>query len=233
MDSAGVDLGVGPSANDDDADADALLDDDAPLLLNRSSQLLESIEPVARLSTARKKINYFTESVSLAEGTQPNAPQPFRTFASADGSTAFHLTRDHVGCRLRVEEAATKFRIPDLREALLAFIHRPHGIDDQVVIGGRRPANLAKDMPGFTYLQVWHNVRMQARSYHDRNQILVPETVNCGPPHAGWPLGRGDPVIMNLDSARQWPQSGLEGMDQNGRSSSRLNFSSQAMPYVS
>ncbi|KAJ6577731.1 hypothetical protein B0H19DRAFT_1337416 [Mycena capillaripes] len=209
MDSAGVDLGVGPIV-DDDKDADALLDD-ALLLLNRSSQLLEKIEPVAQLSTARKKVNYFTSSVSLAEGDQSEVPQPFCTFASADGSTAFHLNRDHVGNRLRVEEAAKKFSLPDLQEALLAFIRRSHDADDRVVIGGRRPANLADGSPDFTFLQVWHHVRMQARSYHDRNQFLVPETINCEPPQAGWPFGRGDPVVVNLDPAHQWPKSGLEG----------------------
>ncbi|KAJ7826831.1 hypothetical protein B0H13DRAFT_2241080 [Mycena leptocephala] len=205
MDSAGVDLGVRPTTADNDADG---VLDDTPLLLNRSSKLLEKIEPVASLSSRRARANYFAGSLMLLEGKQPTAPLPFRTFTSTDSTTALHLNRDHVGHRLRVAVAATKFNLPDLLVALLTFIQRPH--DAQLTVGGRRP-KLTDQMRGFTYLQVWHSVRIQGRSFHDPKQILVPETINAEPPIGGWKFGRGDAVIVNLNSEHCWPHSGLEG----------------------
>ncbi|KAJ7816384.1 hypothetical protein B0H13DRAFT_2242446 [Mycena leptocephala] len=156
--------------------------------------------------TDANPVDYFAESVSLLEGNHPNAPTPFRTFTSADTSTGFHLNRDHVGHRLSIEDAATKFDLPDLRDAILSFIQRPH---DSLVIGGRRP-NVEDDYR-LSYLQVWHNFRIQTRSYHDPKRILVAETVNAEPPSKSWQFGRGDPVIVNADADFHWPKSGLAG----------------------
>ncbi|KAJ7922514.1 hypothetical protein B0H13DRAFT_2230452 [Mycena leptocephala] len=186
MDSSGVDLGVCMEGND--TDADAVLHDNTSLLFNRSA-------------------DYFAETVSLLEGKYPNAPTLYRTFTSADTSTAFHLNRDHVGHRLSVEDAATKFDLPDLRDAILSFIQRLHG--SQLVIGGRRP-NVEDDYR-LSYLQVWHNCRIQTRSYHDPKRILVAETVNAEPPSKDWQFGRGDPVLVNTDADFHWPKSGLAG----------------------
>ncbi|KAJ7821497.1 hypothetical protein B0H13DRAFT_2241738 [Mycena leptocephala] len=180
--SRGVDLGVRPTTADNDADG---VLDDTPLLLNRSSKLLEKIEPVASLSSRRARANYFAGSLMLLEGKQPTAPLPFRTFTSTDSTTALHLNRDHVGHRLRVAVAATKFNLPDLLVALLTFIQR------------------------HTTLSL--RVRIQGRSFHDPKQILVPETINAEPPIGGWKFGRGDAVIVNLNSEHCWPHSGLEG----------------------
>ncbi|KAJ7903981.1 hypothetical protein B0H13DRAFT_2233932 [Mycena leptocephala] len=152
------------------------------------------------LSSARTQADYFAETVSLLEGKHPNAPTPYRTFTSADTSTAFHLNRDHVGHRLSVEDAATKFDLPDLRD-------RPHG--SQLVIGSRRP-NVEDDYR-FSYLQVWHNCRIQTRSYHDPKRILVAETVNAEPPSKDWQFGHGDPALMNTDADFHWPKSRLAG----------------------
>ncbi|KAJ6564518.1 hypothetical protein B0H19DRAFT_1209885 [Mycena capillaripes] len=199
MDSAGVDLGV-PALVDNDPEA--ILDDHTPLLLNRTSKLLEHIGPIARLSSSRAVVNYFADSNSLLAGEQPNAPLPFRTFTSGDGSTAFHLNRDY--------QIATTFGLPNFQDALHAYLQRPR--DSRLVIGGKRPTGTIEDyLCGFTYLQVWHGVRIQSRSYHDPNQILVPETVNADPPSASWKYGWGDAVIVNTHSECKWPKSGLEG----------------------
>jgi hypothetical protein len=206
MDSSGVDLGVCVEGND--TDADAVLHDNTSLLFNRSSDILQKIGPIPGLSSARTQADYFAETVSLLEGKHPNAPTPYRTFTSADTSTAFHLNRDHVGHRLSVEDTATKFDLPDLRDVILSFIQRPHG--SQLVIGGRRP-NVEDDYR-FSYLQVWHNCRIQTRSYHDPKHILVAETVNAEPPSKDWQFGHGDPVLMKTDADFHWPKSRLAGM---------------------
>ncbi|KAJ7913327.1 hypothetical protein B0H13DRAFT_2232352 [Mycena leptocephala] len=132
-----------------------------------------------RCSRIGPRANYFADSLMLLEGKQPTAPLLFRTFTSTDSTTALHLNRDHVGHRLRVE--------------------RPH--DAQLTVGGRRP-KLTDQTRWFTYLQVWHSVRIQGRSFHDPKQIL--------PPSGGWKFSRGDAVIVNLNSEHCWPTVGLK-----------------------
>ncbi|KAJ7712057.1 hypothetical protein B0H16DRAFT_1662813 [Mycena metata] len=158
--------------------------------------------------SGRNTVDYFTYSVSLLGGEYPNAPTPFRTFTSEDDVTAFHLNRDHVGHRVTIEDASTRFCLPDLKDALLAFIQR--GPTNPLIVGGRRP-KLSDDQPAFTYLQLWHSVRIQTRSYHDSQQLLEPETVNAAPPKGVWKSGRGDPVLVNIDDDYHWPRSGLAG----------------------
>ncbi|KAJ7705774.1 hypothetical protein B0H16DRAFT_1668181 [Mycena metata] len=158
--------------------------------------------------SGRNTVDYFTYSVSLLGGEYPNAPTPFRTFTSEDDVTAFHLNRDHVGHRVTIEDASTRFCLPDLKDALLAFIQR--GPTNPLIVGGRRP-KLSDDQPAFTYLQLWHSIRIQTRSYHDSQQLLEPETVNAAPPKGVWRSGRGDPVLVNIDDDYHWPRSGLAG----------------------
>ncbi|KAJ6521962.1 hypothetical protein DFH09DRAFT_1251065 [Mycena vulgaris] len=198
--SAGVDFGARDPVPVVDPEPSAILDEEPSLLVNRTSELLDRIDPVARLSgTNRVNVNYFLQSSLLSEGQFPNAPLPFRTFTSPDGSTAFHLARDYVGRQITVDAAATRFRLPDLRPALAAFLHRSHG---NLIARGK--ASVQK-------LEVWHNVRIQSRAFHDTNKILVPETINAAPPDRHWKCGRADAVIVNSDSGLQWPRSGLEG----------------------
>ncbi|KAJ7910233.1 hypothetical protein B0H13DRAFT_2232945 [Mycena leptocephala] len=200
--SAGIDF-------DEPSDPDEIDDEEPSLLVNRTSELLDQIEPVARLSgTNRSNTNYFLRSSLLAEGRFPNAPTPFRTFSSLDSNTAFHLSRDHVGRQLTVDAAATKFRLPDFRPALAAYLHRKQG--NQLIIGGKRP-NLRDDTLLFDKIEYWNNVRIQSRSFHDTNKILVPETINAAPPDGHWKCGHADAVIVNTSSEHQWPHSGLAG----------------------
>ncbi|KAJ7628187.1 hypothetical protein DFH06DRAFT_1141333 [Mycena polygramma] len=121
MATAGVDMGDPPVVCDDDDDTEDALGDDTPLLLNRSSKLLEKLQPIVRISGPRSAVNYFAQSVSLAE--KPDALRPLRTFTSADESTAFHLKRDP-HARLKLNDAAVEFDLPDLQNALYSFIHR-------------------------------------------------------------------------------------------------------------
>ncbi|KAJ7807710.1 hypothetical protein B0H13DRAFT_2243903 [Mycena leptocephala] len=209
--SAGIDFGaqVSSKSEDEPSDPDEIDDEEPSLLVNRTSELLDQIEPVARLSgTNRSNTNYFLRSSLLAEGRFPNAPTPFRTFSSLDSNTAFHLSRDHVGRQLTVDAAATKFRLPDFRPALAAYLHRKQG--NQLIIGGKRP-NLRDDTLLFDKIEYWNNVRIQSRSFHDTNKILVPETINAAPPDGHWKCGHADAVIVNTSSEHQWPHSGLAG----------------------
>ncbi|KAJ6468957.1 hypothetical protein DFH09DRAFT_1254079 [Mycena vulgaris] len=164
-------------------------DDDAPILVNTTAGLLERIEPMARLGgSGRRLVNYFTLGEQLLRGEFPNAPKPFRTFASSQGNTAFHLGRDPSQPQLAVDVASDIFKLPDLKPALLAYLHRvSHG--DDLKLGGRRPALNNATLP-FQTLQVWHRVRIQSRAFHDPAQLLVPETVNASPSSPTWEFGR-------------------------------------------
>ncbi|KAJ6556694.1 hypothetical protein B0H10DRAFT_2169607 [Mycena sp. CBHHK59/15] len=188
---AGVDLGVPQSATFHDDDLNTIYDEEAPLLLNSTL-----------LGAKRSIPNYFAESLQLQQGKFPNAKRPFRTFVSCQGNVAFHLSRDHTG-------PAAKFQLPDLKSALLNYLHRIHH-GDNFTIGGRRPSFGNSILP-FKYLQCWNGLRMQGKAYHHSEQVLVPETVKASPPSKDWKFGRGDAVIVNTDCQEKWPHSGLQG----------------------
>ncbi|KAJ7481071.1 hypothetical protein B0H11DRAFT_1724567 [Mycena galericulata] len=184
-------------------------DDNELSFVEGTVDLLDQIEPVTKLGgTGRVAVNYFTESSLLEGGKFPHAPIPYRTFTDSNNTTGFHLNRDHVGRQMDVDAAGTKFRIPDLRPALATYIHRQSG--PKLVIGGRRPA-IRNDTLPFEKLEIWHNLRIQLRSFHDTDKILIPETVNAAPPDTTWKVGRADAVMINTDSEYKWPSSGLAG----------------------
>jgi hypothetical protein len=119
-----------------------------------------------------------------------------------------------------INEIATLFSIPDLHEALSDYIQRITNANDEYirVLGGRRSASRGSQLP-FTHLQVWKKLCLQNKAYHYPHETLPSKTINACPPSGEWELGRYDPVIVNLDPDREWPHSGLEGLD------STLNFS--------
>ncbi|KAJ7766827.1 hypothetical protein B0H16DRAFT_1453842 [Mycena metata] len=208
MQAAGIDF-VAPELRDVPEEED---DEDEPsFLITETSQLLDEIEPVTNLGgtqTGRASVDYFTHSSHLLAGKFPSARTPYRTFTALGGSTAFQLNREYVGQQVPIDAAGKQFRIPDLADALAAYLYRPPG--SQLVIGGKRPA-----LPNFILpcqkVEIWNNFRIQGRSFHDSKKILVPETVNASPPDTAWKFGRADTVIVNMDSAWEWPKSGLQG----------------------
>ncbi|KAJ6571013.1 hypothetical protein DFH09DRAFT_1246876 [Mycena vulgaris] len=200
---AGVELDVDPDEEEDD--------DDGPILVDTTADLLQRIEPMARLGGSRRLVNYFTLGEQMLRGEFPNALKPFRTFASSQGNTAFHLGRDP-SQRLAIDAASEIFKLPDLEPALLTYLHRLSSGGD-FKLGGRRPALRNAKLP-FRMLQVWHRIRLQSRAFHNPTQLLVPETVNASPPSPAWEFGRGDGVIVNTDTQHTWPHSGLQGHQQ-------------------
>ncbi|KAJ7017066.1 hypothetical protein C8F04DRAFT_1406293 [Mycena alexandri] len=214
MEVAGVDFTapeLHPTPDYDDGDDDGDVNPPSSLVTT-TSNLLDAIDPVTNLAgTRRTFVNYFTASSLLLDGKFPNAPTPYRTFVAPDNSTAFHLTSKYVGPQVEIDLAATNFRLLDLRACLETYLHRGPG--SQLILGGKRPA-LPHDIlasQSVRKLEFWNNVRIQSRSFHDSNKILLAETVNASPPDTTWKFGRGDTVIVNTDSASHWPKSGLTG----------------------
>ena len=138
------------------------------------------------------------------------ALRPIRTFANTH--TAFHLNRHPNFKQMTVEDAATKFGLPDLRPALVDFMHRyAPEISDGYMIGGRRRA-AASDSLEFSKIKVWSSVRIQMKPFYDVDGVMPSQLVNACPPCNEWPLGRYDNVIVNTDNSKDWLQSGLDGV---------------------
>jgi hypothetical protein len=217
---SGVDLHTrfsqGPNLCPDDDDItsnDGSIDIDnstTEATLNLSNQV-NSVPPLSN-EDLRSTVNYFAQAASLRNtSSQRAALLPFRTFSTPEA--AFHLNRDPSYKQMPVDEVATLFDIPDLREALSDYIQRINKADDGYIrtLGGRRSALSGCQLP-FTHLQVWNKFCLQNTAYHFPHNPLPSKTVNASPPSNEWILGHYDPVIVNLDPDFKWPHSGLKGM---------------------
>lgn len=200
------------SANNvSDSDSDNEFDD-GPRKITTTASLLSNINSTSRLmGTARNNADYFKIATNLQRGLHPNAPQPFRTFQVA--KTAIHLTRDPNFKQMTVEQAAERYKLPDLHGALIDYLSSISSISNSRGAGGRRVANNHSPLPmNFKGLEVWTKVRLQNYTYYSPHDVLPAQTINALPPSELWPVGRSDAVIINTDPNQVWPQSGLEGM---------------------
>jgi hypothetical protein len=159
---------------------------------------------------SRPVADYFVLAKHLEHGIVQGAPHPPRTFSTPCLSTAFHLGRNP-NCTMRVDEVAQLFGIPDLRPALADYLRRiESGKNNSRIIGGRRIAHDACQLP-FSHLHIWYKVRIQQRSFHDREALTPPRTLHASPPSSESPLGRYDTAVHNNDQDFQWPQRDLAG----------------------
>ncbi|KAJ7130254.1 hypothetical protein C8R44DRAFT_872081 [Mycena epipterygia] len=208
MAKAGVELGVSNSERDE-SDADDS-DEEGPVLVGTTSELLQNIEPTTRFNGSnRALVNHFTHSARLSSDNFPHTLRPFRTFTSSQGNTSFHLGRDHVGPQQTVEDASIMFKLPDLGPALCRYLHRV-SLSENLTLVGRRPALKDGTLPPMK-LKIWHKVRMQSFAFHNPDRVLDPETVHASPFDSDWKFGRGDAVLVNSDTNYKWPRSGLKG----------------------
>jgi hypothetical protein len=192
----------------DDGLSEAPEEPEVPLhVVNTTAALLTHIRPVAPASgPVRQSTDYFELANALERGLHPRSPLPFRT--AVQGNTAIHLTRDPT-MRMSIDDAMKQFDLPDLRGALADFLARGSN-SHPLRIGGRRIADINSPLP-FDDIQVWTKVQLQNRSYYAPHGILPPQTVNASPPSGSWTFGRSDVVLVNTDSSKVWPHSGLEG----------------------
>ena len=63
----------------------------------------------------------------------------------------------------------------------------------------------------FEYIQVWFKLCLQTKDIHT-DAILPAQTLCALPPKGNWQYGRYDSVVVNTDSVKTWPTSGLQGM---------------------
>ncbi|KAF7965082.1 hypothetical protein HWV62_45763 [Athelia sp. TMB] len=219
MRAAGVDFGHSDPCIDppDNLDSDDELSGDLigtqRRKIDRTSVLLATIRPTASVAGPRHvQTDYFAHAKRLAAENHPRQPFPPRTFISDSEQTAFHLGRDP-SCKLSLKDASTIFDIPDLQQALAAYLRNaadPKININTVPIGGRRVAVPNDTLPSGD-IRIWTNVRIQAKKYHHAHKPAEARTVMASPQCAGWPVGRYDTVILNNDPEQKWPQSGLRG----------------------
>ena len=152
--------------------------------------------------------NYFNEALYLQ--SDPQALCPLHTFT--DGHTALHLNRDPSSKQMTFDEAAVVYGIPDLCPALMDFIHHytPTSHATMYSIGGWHTIAAYVNI-GPMRIQVWFGVQLQSRNVHNAGKVLPSQFVNACPPCDDWPLGLYNPVIINTDRTKIWPQSGLNG----------------------
>ncbi|KJA12854.1 hypothetical protein HYPSUDRAFT_152210 [Hypholoma sublateritium FD-334 SS-4] len=197
---------------DDAASTSSETFEDASTRFTRTSTLLESIDPVISLasSTAQNFTDYFARASWLLKHI-PITTTPHRTFSVHQ--VAFHLQRDPRFKRMLIDEAATLFSLPDLRPALHDYMTRLNADLNSLhisTVGGRRVANQNCSLP-FSHIETWTTLLIQGKAYHYPHHPISPQTVNAAPPSTDWPHGRFDVVIINTDSAKEWPSSGISG----------------------
>ena len=203
-----------PDDNNDYFEVDSDLTDDlARRTISSTEVLLSEIDTVSGIgNSSDHMVDYFLLSSELQAGQSLTAYHPYRTFQSSR-NIAVHLTRDPSYKRMLVDEVGKMFNLPDLHAALGDYLVRIAGKPDMPhvgAIGGRRISGAQCKLPS-TYIQVWNRVRVQSRAYHYPHSPLPAHTINVYPPSPDWPLGHYDSVLMNLDTEKEWPSSGLTG----------------------
>jgi hypothetical protein len=136
----------------------------------------------------------FSRAARLSANITPTTPHPLRTLCT--DTSAFQLNFHPSLPGITVGEAATKFKLPDLRPALADYIQRSRDLRSPTFkIGQRRSSPPDAALP-FTHLRVWYSVRMQMRS-SDASGLTDPHRVSAMPAADDWPLGRYDTVLLS------------------------------------
>jgi len=159
----------------------------------------------------RPVTDYFVRSLQLASSPPDIIPLPRRAFSV--NCVAFNLAYDPSIHRISIDEVAEQFGLPDLRAALADFLcyEKVCGVDSVHPIGGGPRRSLENAELPFKNVQVWFKLRLQVTDIHT-NTILPVQTILACPPDGSWPYGRYDSVVVNTDSAKVWPASGLQGL---------------------
>jgi len=114
--------------------------------------------------------------------------------------TAFHLASKPSLC-LSLDEAAETFKIPDLHQALMEYLHRLEN-GTLYVVSGTRTNHCV--LP-FDHIQIWYKVRMQQMQYYNSKVPDGLQTLRTLPPSTSCPHGLYDAVVINAEPQSEWP----------------------------
>lgn len=136
----------------------------------------------------------FARAIYLSAHFTPSTPLPLRV--QHTNTTAFQLNFRPSIPSITIDEAASQFKIPDLRLAIADYIRRARDLRSPVFrIGQRRSSPPNAELP-FTHLRVWYSVRMQMRT-SDAEGLTDPQRVCAAPPSDDWPFGRYDTILIS------------------------------------
>lgn len=132
---------------------------------------------------------------------------PTRNFFQEDtgsvinmSSVAYHLNGRPHHKGIQIGDISTAYNLPDLRPALGDFLSEHTAM--RAHRRRRSPSNVA--LP-FTSANVWTNVKLQLRSYHDHDLVMPAQNIQAVSPSDDWPHGRCDTVLFvpsgNTDAA--------------------------------
>jgi hypothetical protein len=166
------------------------------------AQWLDNLKTVQNLRGSKRPdyMNYFTVAKNLVN-LSDDQRRRVRTFVP-NSFTAIHLNRDPSIKIISIQEAAMKFRIPDLGEAIQEYLYRQtHSLP---VASGLAIARSAIPQPApplpFDKVRVWFSIRVQTKS------LLSPGRVNkaaaiaaCPPSNDTWSHGRCDCALFIND----------------------------------
>ena len=155
----------------------------------------------------RSPTNYFKKAQELMASPRESVLFPLCTFVVCN--TAISAARDPKVFRATVDDISISFDIPDLHDALGDYFqHEAQRLPHQVTGQHRLKNNCS--LP-FSHLAIWHAVRLQQMPFHPDGDLNPAQTVVAAPPSAAWQYGQYDSVLVNIDSRKEWPQSGLDG----------------------
>jgi hypothetical protein len=129
-------------------------------------------------------------------------------------NTAIHLNFSPSRSGVKLDDVSTDFNLLDLHVALSSFLQhdaRERGIVHGVGGPRQRPSIDRPPILPFDRIQLWNMVRLQLKSFHNPDIVLPAQTIHASPPGPGWPKGRQDAILVNVDTAYEWPKSGLSG----------------------
>jgi hypothetical protein len=124
---------------------------------------------------------------------------------------AFRLSCDPGFKRTPIAEAATRFNLPDLEEALREYIIQCHSRIKVFTLHARCTAAQNTAHLPIPLLEIWQSFRLQSKAYYYPHDILPGQTINAAPPSDEWPHGKCDTIAFNIDDEKEWPNSGIDG----------------------
>jgi hypothetical protein len=195
-------------------------DEDDEFRVSSTADLLAQLQTSSDFKIGPKRVtrNLFHLASLIQQGfSTASSLVPLRTL-QCTVNVAFHLNRIPSLRRKLIDDVATTFGVNDFGPAITDFICRLRNRPDEdrdsghiSLVGGRRIAAAGIRSLSVQHVEVWSKMRLQTKAYHYPHVILPASTINAAPPSKEWPNGRFDPVVVNVDASKRWPQSGLSG----------------------
>lgn len=151
--------------------------------------------------------DYFRKAQELMTTPHGSVPSPLCMFVVCN--TTINIARDPKVFYAPINDVSILFSIPNLCSVLGDYFQcesqkLPHQVAGQHHL--KNDCNLP-----FSHLAIWHAVCLQQMPFHPGSDLNPAQMVTAAPPSTSWHHGQYDAVLVNVDSSKEWPQSGLKG----------------------